>query len=56
MLERRFERLETPLGPVTMKKALLHGEVIRSKPEYEDCKEIARRKGIPLADVYALIK
>ncbi len=56
VLERRFERLETPLGPVTMKKALLHGEVIRSKPEYEDCKEIARRKGIPLADVFALIK
>lgn len=55
VLERSFERLETPLGTVTMKNALLDGKVIRSKPELEDCREIARRHDIPLADVYACI-
>jgi uncharacterized protein (TIGR00299 family) protein len=55
MLERRFETLETPLGPVTMKRALLDGKVLRSKPEFEECKAMARRHGIPLAEVYALI-
>ncbi|MBG3878360.1 nickel pincer cofactor biosynthesis protein LarC [Desulfovibrio oxamicus] len=55
VLETRFERLETPLGPVTMKLALLDGEVLRAKPELEDCKALARKHGIPLADVYLAI-
>jgi uncharacterized protein (TIGR00299 family) protein len=55
MLERRFDRVETPLGPVTMKRALLGGEVLRSKPEFEECREIARRNDIPLPEVYAII-
>ncbi|MGE4422640.1 MAG: nickel pincer cofactor biosynthesis protein LarC [Pseudodesulfovibrio sp.] len=54
-LERRFDTLETPFGPVTMKRALLDGEVLRSKPEYEECREMARRNGLPLAEVYGLI-
>jgi hypothetical protein len=52
VLATAFERLETSLGTVTMKNALMDGEVIRSKPELEDCREIARRHGIPLGEVY----
>jgi uncharacterized protein (DUF111 family) len=55
MLERRFEILETPLGPVTMKQAILGGEVLRAKPEYEECKAIARKNDMPLSEVYAVI-
>jgi len=55
MLARRLVKLETPLGPVTMKQALLEGVVIHSKPEFEDCKAIARRNGLPLAEVYGLV-
>lgn len=55
VLETRFERLETSLGPVTMKLALLDGEVLRAKPELEDCKALARQHSIPLADVYLAI-
>lgn len=55
VLEISFERLDTPLGPVTMKHALRGGAVVRSKPELEDCRELAKRHGMPLADVYALI-
>lgn len=55
VLEISFERLDTPLGPVTMKNAILDGKVIRSKPELEDCRELARRHGLPLGDVYTLI-
>lgn len=54
-LERRFDTLETPLGQVTMKRTLLDGRVIRSKPEYEDCRELARKHDLPLAEVYAVI-
>lgn len=55
VLDISFERLETPLGPVTMKNALRDGKVIRVKPELEDCREMARRHDLPLADVYAII-
>jgi uncharacterized protein (TIGR00299 family) protein len=52
-LERSFERIDTPLGPVTLKHALRDGKVIRSKPEFEDCRAIAKRHGLTLAEVYA---
>ncbi len=52
VLETRFEHLDTPLGSVTMKNALVEGEVVRSKPELEDCVKIARRHDIPLGEVY----
>ena len=52
VLEVHFEKLETPLGVVTMKNAILDGKVIRSKPELEDCKRLAREHGIPLGEVY----
>ncbi|MFP5222557.1 MAG: nickel pincer cofactor biosynthesis protein LarC [Acidobacteriota bacterium] len=55
VLEISFERLDTPLGPVTMKNAIRDGKVIRSKPELEDCRELARKHGLPLGDVYTLI-
>lgn len=47
-----FEMLETPLGSVTMKHAIMDGKVVRSKPELEDCKALSKRHGIPLGEVY----
>lgn len=55
MLEQSLTSLATPLGSVRLKQALRHGKVLRSKPEFEDCKALARRHGIPLAEVYAAI-
>ena len=52
VLETAFEQLETPLGPVAMKQALMNGKVIRSKPELEDCKALAERHGISIGEVY----
>jgi pyridinium-3,5-bisthiocarboxylic acid mononucleotide nickel chelatase len=52
VLDIAFERLDTPLGSVTMKNALLSGQVIRSKPELEECRALAARHGIPLGEVY----
>jgi uncharacterized protein (DUF111 family) len=43
------------LGTVTLKNALRDGKIIRSKPELEDCREIARRHDIPLTEVYVCI-
>ena len=55
VLEQRFAIAATPLGEVRVKQAFMDGKVLRSKPEFEDCKALARLHGIPLAEVYAAI-
>ncbi|MCD8567832.1 MAG: nickel pincer cofactor biosynthesis protein LarC [Geovibrio sp.] len=54
-LEISFEKLETLLGTVTMKNAVMDGKIIRSKPEFEDCRKLAEQHGIPLGEVYTQI-
>ncbi len=49
------ETLQTPLGAVTMKSALLDGKIVHSKPEYEDCLRIAGEHDMPLLEVYRQI-
>lgn len=55
VLETRFERQDTPLGPVTFKQVRCDGAVVRSKPELEDCRTLAARHGVSLVEVYARI-
>ncbi len=55
VLDIAFERVDTPLGPVTFKHALRGGAVVRSKPELEDCRALAARHGLSLIEVYARI-
>lgn len=55
VLDISFEQLSTPLGPVTMKNAILDGKVIRSKPELEDCRKLATEHDLPLSEVYLQI-
>lgn len=50
---RRIETLDTPLGPVRVKKSAGHG-VSFSKFEYEDLARIARERGISLAEARRL--
>ena len=55
-LNREFETIETPVGDVLLKKGFYQGKLIKSKPEYEDCKRISREKNIPLKDVYDIVQ
>ena len=50
-LVRRFVSLETPHGPVRLKIGELAGEVVHVAPEYEECRELAQRAGVPLREV-----
>ena len=52
MLSREMERVSTPHGEVTVKYGYLQGKKIKSKPEYEDCRRLAREKGLSLEEVY----
>lgn len=55
-LPRSFRTIETPFGPVQVKVAHLPGGKIRSAPEYEDCKKLAKEKGFPYGKCTRLLK
>lgn len=52
---RRQERLQTPWGEVTVKVKVL-GESSQVYPEYEDCRRLAREKGISLMEIYEYVR
>src|SRR5699024_8239397 len=49
--ERKFTKVETEWGTVTVKQGVRNAEVVQHSPEYEDCKRIADRYGVPLKKV-----
>ncbi|GJM44232.1 MAG: UPF0272 protein [Gemmatimonadota bacterium] len=51
VLPRESRDLASPWGPVRVKVGKLGDGALRVAPEYESCREIARRTGIPLLDV-----
>lgn len=53
MLDRCTKEVITPNGKVKVKFVLgCEGKLLRAAPEYEDCRKIAREKGVPLRAVY----
>jgi uncharacterized protein (DUF111 family) len=51
VLDRRWEAVETPYGVVRVKIASENGRVRNFAPEYEDCRQLARERKVPLKDV-----
>ena len=52
-LHRRRETVETPYGAVRVKISKeLNGTVLNIMPEYEDCRRLAKERGIPLKQIY----
>jgi uncharacterized protein (TIGR00299 family) protein len=52
-LDRQTLTVETPFGPVGVKVARRHGEVMNASPEFEDCARIAAASGRPVKEVQA---
>ncbi len=50
-LERKIIKVRTAFGVVRVKASLRDKRVINSQPEYEDCRSIAEKQGIPLKKV-----
>lgn len=55
-LERRIERVETGHGKVRVKISCTGKRAMTVTPEYEDCKELALKKGIPLSEIIEAAK
>jgi hypothetical protein len=56
ILARRSEVRQTSLGPVSVKIFSESGSVLRVVPEFEGCRQLAEKHGIPLQQVYAVVE
>ncbi len=52
-LKRKFEKIKTSFGELTVKLAYRNGELLKFSPEYEECREIAEQTGVPLFQIYS---
>ncbi len=52
MLNREFSKVRTQYGEVTIKKSYYKGNLVKYKPEYEECKKIAKENNITMEKVY----
>jgi uncharacterized protein (DUF111 family) len=52
MLRREMAKIDTGVGEICVKNGYLKGKKIKSKPEYEDCRRLAKEKGLTLQDIY----
>ena len=55
VLDREIKTVKTSLGELSVKTAFLGGKAIKSKPEYEDVKRLARENSISLLAAYAIL-
>jgi uncharacterized protein (DUF111 family) len=51
-LARRFETVQTPFGPITVKLGLKGDEVVQVAPEFDSCNAAARRHTVPVRTVF----
>ena len=55
MLNREFSKVKTEYGDITIKKSYYKGNLVKYKPEYEECKTIAKEKNISIDKVYKAV-
>lgn len=51
-LRREFRDVETPYGAVRIKLGFLGDELVQAAPEYESCREVAKKAGVSVKDVH----
>ncbi len=52
-LRRDFTQVETQWGTIQAKRGYLNDTLIKTVPEYEDCKRLAEQNSVPLRQIYA---
>lgn len=53
-LTRKYQKINTELGEITIKIGMSQGQIMNVAPEYEDCKRIAQETGLPLKEIYQI--
>ncbi|HSH17619.1 MAG TPA: LarC family nickel insertion protein, partial [Verrucomicrobiae bacterium] len=52
-LQREVARISTAYGLVEVKIGRLNGKLIQAAPEFESCRALAEKNGIPLKEIYS---
>jgi uncharacterized protein (TIGR00299 family) protein len=52
MLKRDFAHIQTKYGKVKIKNSYYQGSLLKFKPEYEDCKGLAKKNDKPISEIY----
>jgi uncharacterized protein (DUF111 family) len=52
VLDRQLMQVNTPYGKISIKVGSRDGKIVSVSPEYDSCKQIARKKKVPLKMVY----
>lgn len=55
IMDRKTVSVNTGLGDVRVKVAT-YGDYSKASPEYEDCRALAEKTGLPLKDIYGLVE
>ncbi len=58
ILKRKFFKVDTPYGEITVKVAhsVKNGHPELFSPEFEDCRKIATKQGLPLKEIYTVAR
>ncbi len=56
MLRREEITVETDYGPVRVKNSYYNGKLVRSKPEFDDCKKLAETNQLSLSEIEKTIR
>jgi len=51
-LDRKLHTVRTAFGDIRVKTGLYRGRAVKRVPEYEDCRDAARKAGVPFSLVY----
>lgn len=52
MLSRKFSKLSIKYGYITIKNSFYKGKKIKAKPEYEECRKLAKENNVAIKEVY----
>lgn len=55
-LDREIRTLDLPFGMIRVKVARRGGKILRITPELEDCRQVARHRGLPLQEVLERVR
>ena len=56
MLQRIIVKIKTKYGEIAVKSGYLNNRIIKSKPEYEDCRRLAKENNVSIQDIYESIR
>ncbi len=56
MMKRKFREVKTKYGLIKIKDLILAGKVIKSKPEFEECRRLASEHQVAIQDIYDAVR